>query len=317
MRLVNSTLGAAAFAVIMMSSCKNVDFKKTKGGMPYKLFASKSGAQIKPGNFIKVNFTQKLNDSVLFTTYDKAPAYFPVSEQTQPYDISEVLLSLKEGDSLYAVQMVDTFMKRSPGMLPPNFKKGDKLVSTLKVLKVFTSAEDSKRDEAAEREAQYTKNPVITAQLAKDAKIITDYLSKNGINAQKTGLGTYVQIVQPGQGPKVEKGKFVSLRYTGTSFSGKQFDSNMDGKKPTLDYLVGEPGMIKGFSEGILGLNLGTKARLFIPSALAYGAQPPSPDIAPNENLIFDIEVVNVSDTPPQPTNMPPPPTATDTAHQH
>lgn len=63
-------------------------------------------------------------------------------------------------------------------------------------------------------------------------------------------------------------------------------------------YQVGAPNMIRGFNEGIRILHQGAKAKLFIPSMLAYGPQPPSPEIKPFENLIFDIEVLEVSDKP-------------------
>jgi FKBP-type peptidyl-prolyl cis-trans isomerase len=65
--------------------------------------------------------------------------------------------------------------------------------------------------------------------------------------------------------------------------------------------------LIKGFEEGIKELSEGAKAKLFIPSALAYGNNAP-PEIGPNANLIFDIEVLDVANQPP-PSNNPAPPT--------
>ncbi|MEI6945832.1 FKBP-type peptidyl-prolyl cis-trans isomerase [Paraflavisolibacter sp. H34] len=314
MRSVKFLFSAAAIAGIM-SSCGNVDFKKTKGGMPYKLYPSKSGQKLAAGNFVKVNFTQKINDSVLFTTYDKSPVYFPVSAESQPYDISELIPTLKVGDSVYAVQLIDTFMKRNPGGIPPQFKKGDKLISTIKIEGVFKSQEEAQQDEAKERSAAFGRDTKVQGQLTKDIKAINDYLSKNNITANKTGNGTYVQVLTPGTGPKVEMGKFLKLRYKGTVMSnGKEFDSNMDGKKPTLDFVLAEGGMIKGFVEGLQPLSQGAKARLFIPSALGYGENAP-PQIGPNENLIFDVEVLEVS-APPSTPNMAPSPTE-DTTHAH
>jgi FKBP-type peptidyl-prolyl cis-trans isomerase FkpA len=308
MRSVKFLLSAAAVAALM-SSCGNVDFKKTKGGMPYKLYPSKNGQKLQPGNFVKVNFTQKINDSVLFSTYDKSPVYFPVTAESQPYDISELIPTLKVGDSVYAVQLIDTFMKRNPGGIPPQFKKGDKLVSTIKVESVFKNQEEAQKDEAKERSAAFGRDTKVQAQLQKDVKNINDYLAKNNISANKTGNGTYVQVLTPGTGPKVEMGKFLKLRYKGTVMStGKEFDSNMDGKKPTLDFVLAEGGMIKGFVEGLQPLSQGAKARLFIPSALGYGEQAP-PQIGPNENLIFDVEVVEVAAAPAPTPNMAPSPT--------
>jgi FKBP-type peptidyl-prolyl cis-trans isomerase len=137
--------------------------------------------------------------------------------------------------------------------------------------------------------------------LGRDNAQINNYLSTNNINAQKTGKGTYVQILTPGTGEQVSEGKFVSLKYTGTTFEGKVFDTNADASKghtEPLVFKVGSPGMIRGFDEGLRALREGAKAKLYIPSTLAYGPQPPSPDIKPYENLVFDIEVLQVSDQP-------------------
>lgn len=288
----------AALAV-MAGSCNSVDFQKTKGGMPYKLFeGKKDGKKIEAGNYIKVNFRQKLNDSVLFSTYESMPLYTPVPEQTRPYDITEVLPTLKEGDSVYAVQAIDTFMAQNPGMLPPQFKKGDKLITTVKVLGVYKTPEEAKQAEEKDRAAMVQKE---------DAEV-KNYLSKNNIQAQRVGSGTYVQILQPGQGPKITDGNFVSLMYKGSTFGGKVFDTNMDSSFHHTDPLttvVGSQGMIKGFDEGLHELSKGAKAKLYIPSMLAYGPQPPSPDIKPFENLIFEIEVLDVKDKAPAQSNIP------------
>src|SRR5687767_11252162 len=91
-------------AIIFIAGCKEVSFKKTKGGMPYKLYASSKGTSIDTMDFIRVQVTQKVNDSVLFDTYGKLPMYMQVTGQTAPYNISEIWLDLKEGDSIYTVQ---------------------------------------------------------------------------------------------------------------------------------------------------------------------------------------------------------------------
>jgi FKBP-type peptidyl-prolyl cis-trans isomerase FkpA len=309
MRYVNSIFSAAAF-VLLVSSCNSVDFKKTKGGMPYKLYPGKGNKKVEPGNIIKINYSQKLNDSLLFATYDKGPVYIPVNNESQPYDISEIIPTLKEGDSVYAVQMVDTFMVRTPGSLPPQFKKGDKLITTIKILNVFKSPEEARADETKERQSAFKNDPKIQGQLKKDDKVITEYLSKNNIKAEKVGSGTYVQIITPGNGPKIQDGKFVSLKYKGFTFGGKVFDTNMDtsfNHTEPLTMAIGSGRSIPGFEEGLKALSQGTKARLFIPSGLAYGEASPSPDIKANENLIFDIEVLEVKDQAPTPNMAPSP----------
>ena len=297
-----TNVAVAALAALALSACSNVDFKKSKGGMPYKVFSGKGGKDVDTGNIVKLQVVQKLRDSVMFSTYKTGmPIYVPVSANGQPYDFTEILPSLKQGDSVYTVQMMDTFMARAPQMVPPQFKKGDKIETGIRVVDVFKNAEAAQKDEATERNTAFERDTAVQNQLKKDATILTNYLQTNNITAQKTGKGTYVQILDPGTGEQVQDGKFVSLKYTGKTLDGKVFDTNADpskGHTEPLVFQVGSPGMIRGFDEGLHALREGSKAKLFIPSMLAYGPQAPSPDVKPYENLIFDVEVLKVSDQP-------------------
>lgn len=314
---LSKQLFIVAAAGLSLAACNSVDFKKTAGGMPYKLFASEKGDSVKPGTIVKMNLRQLLNDSVLYPPKDQpaTPIYFQVAPESQPYDVSELFTTLKEGDSVYAVQLVDTFLARmaknpQAQPLPPQFKKGGKFITALKVLEVFTSPQAAQADEAKERANAFMNDKNIQQQLSKDEKTIKDYLQKNNIAAQKVGSGTYVQTLAAGTGPQVAEGKYVSLKYKGQNFAGKVFDTNMDNSfnhTDPLSFVVGASPMIKGFDEGVRALSKGTKARLYIPSSLAYGTQSPSPDIKPNENLIFDIEVLDVADQAPT-ANMRPSP---------
>jgi FKBP-type peptidyl-prolyl cis-trans isomerase len=74
-----------------------------------------------------------------------------------------------------------------------------------------------------------------------------------------------------------------------------------------FSFVVGQGGSIAGMMEGVTAFNKGGKGRLFIPSSMAYGPQGSPPAIKPNENLIFDIEIVDVKDAPQQQQMMMPP----------
>jgi FKBP-type peptidyl-prolyl cis-trans isomerase len=98
----------------------------------------------------------------------------------------------------------------------------------------------------------------------------------------------------------------VIVNYTGTSWSGKKFDSNTDssfGHVGPMPFIAGIGGMIKGFDEAALLLRKGSVARVYIPSVLGYAGQPNSPNIKPYENLVFDIEVLDVKDKAPEVNN--------------
>lgn len=299
---VKQILCAVGVAAAMVS-CNNVDFKKTKGGMPYKLF-TKGGPKPKPGSILKAYFKISVHDSVLQTNYGKAPAYIPVDMPANPYDYSELFSMLKKGDSVYAVQMVDTLMSRNPGQpLPPFMKKGDKIVGTFKVVDVFESEAAANEDRMKESENAFAKDPAIQSQMKKDEALLSTYMSQNGIQAQKTKNGTYVQVTAQGNGPAVENGKLVSLNYTGKTLAGKAFDSNVDTTfhhTEPLEFVIGSGQMMKGFEEGVQTLKKGDKARILIPSSLGYGTQGNGGVIPPNENLVFEVEVLDVKAPPAQ-----------------
>jgi len=101
--------------------------------------------------------------------------------------------------------------------------------------------------------------------------------------------------VQKGCGLVVASSSGVSVEYTGwLQSSGKKFDSSYDRSGNPLSFVVGQGQIIKGFDEGMLGMQEGGIRRLIIPAALAYGAQGRPPTIPPNANLIFDIQMIAV-----------------------
>lgn len=298
---MNKYLILLMVAIASLVACTNSSMKKTAGGMPYKLIRSKDTQSVYPGCYVKLNVTQKINDSVTMTTADGIPIYLFVSNTNkQNYDVSELWTSLHKGDSVTMTQMMDTFIKRSPQSIPPQFKNGDRIITSLRVIDVFSSDSIAKLDEEKER-----KNFVAT-----EGSRIEKYLADKKITAQKTPSGAYVSISKEGEGEKIDSGKWVSLRYTGTSWSGKKFDSNTDSSfhhTEPLNFVLGVQQMIKGFDEGLFFFKKGSVGKIYIPSMLGYGPSPSSPNIKPYEALIFDIEVLDVKDQAPAP---PPPPPA-------
>ncbi|HMK25213.1 MAG TPA: FKBP-type peptidyl-prolyl cis-trans isomerase [Chitinophagaceae bacterium] len=280
-------------ATTLLAACGKVAYRKTPGGMPYQLYKGKGTQIIYARNIVKVNMSLKVKDSVYFSSFGKVPVYMPVNPETQPYDISEILSKLKIGDSVIATQMMDTFIKRNPMSIPPEFKKGDRIITTLKVLDVFTNDSAAIADE--EREKKILLNSEID--------FMSKYLAGKNITAQKSPSGIFVHVIDPGTGNPVDSGKYVSLNYTGTTLSGYKFDSNTDTAfhhAGLLSFTVGDGQMVKGFDEGVRFLKVGGSARVYVPSMLAYGPRPrPGSGIKPFEHLVFDITIVDVKDKAP------------------
>jgi len=97
-----------------------------------------------------------------------------------------------------------------------------------------------------------------------------------------------------GQGEEVTPGATVTAHYVGVSAStGAQFDASWDRGAPISFPL---DGVIRGWSEGLVGMRVGGRRTLVIPGAMAYGANPPpGAGIAPNETLVFTVDLVDVS----------------------
>ena len=113
--------------------------------------------------------------------------------------------------------------------------------------------------------------------------------SKEGVVTLPSGL--QYKILTQGTGPKPTASDSVVCNYRGTLINGTEFDSS---------YKRGEPatfpvsGVIKGWTEALQLMPVGSKWQLFVPSDLAYGERSPAPEIGPNSTLIFEVELLSI-----------------------
>lgn len=97
--------------------------------------------------------------------------------------------------------------------------------------------------------------------------------------------------VCPGMGPVVKPGAYVTAHYIGTGLkTGQVFDSSWARGKSIQFPLTG---VIAGWSEGIPGMRVGGRRLLVIPGNLAYGPNPPTTAILPNETLVFVVDIIS------------------------
>lgn len=117
--------------------------------------------------------------------------------------------------------------------------------------------------------------------------------SQSDTNTTSSGL-KYI-VMEEGNGPDAIPGKAVEVHYSGYLLDGKKFDSSVDRNEPIM-FVLGAGQVIKGWEEGIAMMNTGDKMRLIIPSDLAYGKKGAGDIIPPDATLVFDVELVSVSD---------------------
>ena len=101
-----------------------------------------------------------------------------------------------------------------------------------------------------------------------------------------------------GKGKKAAPGMTVAVRYVGVLFkNGKEFDASWKGGRPgrLFEFILGGGQVIQGWDQGVVGMRVGGRRKLIIPSALGYGARGYPPAIPPDAALIFDIDLNKVS----------------------
>ena len=104
--------------------------------------------------------------------------------------------------------------------------------------------------------------------------------------------GLKVTYVAPAEGAKV--GDNVSVLYTGKLQDGTEFDSSAKHGNEPIDFILGKGMVIKGWDEGLQGMQVGEKRTLVIPPSLGYGEQGAGGVIPPNATLTFDVELVGL-----------------------
>jgi FKBP-type peptidyl-prolyl cis-trans isomerase FklB len=113
--------------------------------------------------------------------------------------------------------------------------------------------------------------------------------TKEGVVTLPSGL--QYKILTAGTGPKPTASDSVVCNYRGTLIDGKEFDSSYKRGQPAT-FPVG--GVIKGWTEALQLMPVGSKWQLFVPSDLAYAERGSGPDIGPNATLIFEVELLSI-----------------------
>ena len=143
----------------------------------------------------------------------------------------------------------------------------------------------------AEIQAEMQKEAAAKSVEAKaaGAKFLADNGKREGVKTTASGL--QYEVIKQGDGAKPIPTDQVSVHYQGTLLSGKEFDSSFKRGEPAK---FGVQEVIKGWTEGLQLMSVGSKFKFFIPSDLAYGDNGAGGDIGPGETLVFEVELLKI-----------------------
>lgn len=285
--------------LILLAGCNQ--YQKTPSGVAYSI-SGNSKTKIKQGQIFKYNIEYKIapKDSIFNTTFGRIPGFMQFdTTRVSPHSFLELISKCGEGDKVNFSLSVDSLKKL--GLLEYNqfFRKNDLIKGRMEIVKVYKGEEEANNDYKKEMDQEQKR----------EAKELKEYATKKSLKVQELPTGVLVVVDQAGDTLKASMGKTVRVFYKGYFTDGKVFDSNMGPNAPNKEPLVfqiGSGGVIPGLESGLAQFGKGGKGTILIPALQAYGIAGQPPMIPPYSNLLFDIEVTDVSlQAPPAPAPMP------------
>lgn len=249
-------------------SSKYKGFDKTKTGLYYQLFkVSKDTVTTHIGDWVALDAKQYYKDSIMFNSLQQnqgKPIRFKMPPSDFKGDLMEGLLMMKPGDSAIFIIPVDSLFKKR--QRPPKIDSNTVFYFHIHLLSV-NSPESLKKNEET---------------------TMAKYLADNNVTTAPTSTGLYYIEEVAGKGMKVDSGCEITYNVKMSFLDGTPIF-----QKDSLQFVYGKRPELPGFLEGVKNMSKGSKARMIIPSKLAFGEQGYR-EILPFTPLIYDVEVINV-----------------------
>ena len=158
--------------------------------------------------------------------------------------------------------------------------------------------DDNKKPSISGADAQKTIQEYFTKQQAKASESVVEegrkFLAENSKKENVVTLesGLQYEVIKNGEGAKPTLNDQVTTHYHGTLIDGTVFDSSVERGEPASFPVSG---VIKGWTEALQLMSVGSKWRLFVPYDLAYGERGAGPKIGPFTTLIFEVELISIN----------------------
>ncbi len=154
---------------------------------------------------------------------------------------------------------------------------------------VMEYIQEAQKIEAEKKAAEDAETAKTDSVAIAGKKFLDENAKKDGVVTTESGL--QYKVIKQGTGEKPTAQSRVKVLYKGTTVDGNVFDSALDKEKPAM-FGVGQ--VIKGWTEGLQLMPVGSKYELYIPYNLAYGSQSPSKDIPAFSTLVFEVELLEI-----------------------
>ncbi len=297
----SSLLLFAAVAAILVACGGGM--QTSPSGYKYIKHTNATGEAATVGSYCNLNISVYQDDSLVNSTYQMGrtvPIMVPDLSKL-PEDqkgigkanpVADVLALMKVGDSITVEVPIDSLMRQNPSLAKAKSLKYAITLADVQSKEEYDAARMKEQQEKQAAATVYQEQEKAVAD--KLAGVLKDYKSgANKANIKTTDSGLKYLILEDGKGAQATAGKGVDVMYYGMLTDGKEFDNSFKRGQP-FSFPLGQKQVIGGWDEGIALLKEGTKAVLFVPSELGYGAQG-NAAIPPNSELVFYVELLKVN----------------------
>jgi len=281
--------------VVAITSCQQSSGDEVMG-YKYEVFTNKGDRRPVEGDYVYFKlYIMDQNDSLLqeMSREPQLPVLkvlTPEEQKANPNPISELLKEISLGDSARLIMPIDSFDN-----FPMDKSQFDAIHYNVVITKVMSETEhqeymgQKQAEELTKFSADKERLPEIEATVKEK---LADYNNGN-LELKEGPEGLQYHMIEEGTGPLPENNKMASVHYYGVLKNGDMFDTSFRMGRP-YTFTVGRGEVIRGWDVGVPLVKEGGKALLVLPSTLAYGATGSPPNIGPNEDLVFYVEIDKV-----------------------
>jgi FKBP-type peptidyl-prolyl cis-trans isomerase len=235
-------------------------------------------------SIVTLDMAYRLSDTTLFNSAElPEPLEFPVIEPTFVGDLYAALTLLHVGDSVTVVFPADSFFMVMAGMpeLPEFVTAGEPMYFDISLKKI-----KSQEENLAEQTA------LLMEMKQQEQELLKVYLADNKITTQPLESGLYYIEEKKGSGPLPKIGDVLKVHFTVSMIDGFPLFSTYD--REPMDIEFGQQFDTEGFDEALAYLQKGTKAKLIVPSHLAFDSIGRNQMIPPYTTMLYNVELVGI-----------------------